>query len=111
MKTNFQRAERKFFQSKSRVCDRIWWHLGLVAILLALNATASAATIKVDVGHDEFVPASIQVQAGDTVVWTWTTDHYSSVTSGLAPNPNGLFDSAIRLKPYTFSYTFTTPGH
>src|SRR4051794_22307191 len=102
MKTNFQPAERKFFQSNPRSCQRRWWRLGLVPILLALNAMASAATFSVDVGHDEFVPASIQVQAGDTVVWTWTTDHSSSVTSGVAPNPNGLFDSQIRLKPYTF---------
>jgi plastocyanin len=75
------------------------------------NATTTAATVNVVVGHDEFVPAQLQVHAGDTVVWTWTTDHISSVTSGLTPNPNGLFDSAVRLMPYTFSYTFTTPGH
>lgn len=111
MKTNFQSGEKKFLQSHTRSCHRRLWRLCLVPILLALNATASAATIHVDVGHDEFVPAFVQVQAGDTVVWTWTTDHYSSVTAGVAPNPDGLFDSGIRLKPYTFSYTFTTPGH
>jgi plastocyanin len=82
-----------------------------IALPASTNVTTAAATVNVDVGHDEFVPAVIKIQAGDTVVWTWTTDHTSSVTSGLAPNPNGLFDSLIRLKPFTFSYTFATPGH
>src|SRR5947209_256035 len=86
--------------------------LFLAAALFALQgAIAAAATVNIDVGHDEFVPYNVQIQAGDTVVWTWTTDHTSSVTAGTPISPSGLFDSGIRLMPFTFSYTFTNPGH
>src|SRR4051794_40293435 len=85
--------------------------LAATCFLLLGPTIAAAATVNVDVGHDEFVPFNVQIQAGDTVVWTWTTNHTSSVTSGLSPKPDGLFDSGIQLRPYTFSYTFTQPGH
>ena len=69
-----------------------------------------AVTVQVEVGHDQFVPYGVTIHPGDTVQWTWTTDHFSSVTSGLDAVPNGLFDSGIRLRPYTFSYTFQSAG-
>lgn len=82
----------------------------LALLLLAASGTARAATIKVAVGHDEFVPSDITIRAGDTVEWTWTTDHISSVTSGNIRKPDGIFDSRIQLAPYTFSFTFQNPG-
>jgi plastocyanin len=82
----------------------------LAVLLLALSGTAPAAVVDVQVGHDVFEPSSVLIQVGDTVTWTWTTDHTSSVTSGKNNTPNGLFDSGIKLAPYTFSYTFNTEG-
>src|SRR4051794_10501034 len=82
----------------------------LALLLLATSGTAIAAIVKVDVGHDEFVPTNTIVHAGDTVEWTWVTDHTSSVTSGNIRKPDGLFDSGIQLRPFSFSFTFQNPG-
>ena len=48
---------------------------------------------------------------GRTVEWTWKSNTHS-VTSGdpTTGTPDGLFDSEIQNKPFTFSYTFTSPG-
>ena len=86
------------------------WVCWLAVLLLSARGIAMAATIHVDVGHDEFVPRTVTIQPGDTVEWTWTTDHTSSVTSGIYGVPNGLFDAGIHLMPYTFSFTFPNPG-
>lgn len=86
------------------------WVCWLAVLLLSARGIAMAATVPVDVGHDEFVPRTVTIQPGDTVEWTWTTDHISSVTSGINDVPNGLFDAGIHLMPYTFSYTFPNPG-
>jgi plastocyanin len=111
MKTNAQTGEnqstpyRDTRYSSGKLC--LSW---LAAMLLATNVTTMAATIHVDVGHDEFVPSTVTIQPGDTVEWTWTTDHTSSVTSGEIRAPNGLFDSGVHLRPYSFSYTFQSSG-
>ena len=51
---------------------------------------------------------SVNIQAGDTVKWTWK-DSGHSVTSGSPYWPfghGGLFDSGIHSKGFTFSFTF-----
>lgn len=86
--------------------------LMLLALLVTslLAGTAPAATMNVACGHMEFVPAGVQIHVGDTVVWTWTTGHITSVTSGKDGRPDGLFDSGVKTTG-TFSYTFTQAGH
>jgi plastocyanin len=93
-----------------KIKHRTLWVCWLAVFLLSARGIAMAATVHVDVGHDEFVPYSVTIQPGDTVEWTWTTSHTSSVTSGANNVANGLFDAGIQLKPYTFSYTFQIPG-
>ncbi len=57
----------------------------LAALLGLLNLTgAGAATVTVNVGANGslmFLPASINVNAGDTVQWVWKGSNHS-VTSG-----------------------------
>jgi plastocyanin len=86
------------------------WVCWMAVLLLSARGIAMAATIHVDVADMEFIPRHITIQPGDTVEWTWTTDHISSVTSGIYGVPNGLFDAGIHVAPYTFSYTFQSPG-
>lgn len=94
---------------ENRLCRDKGIYIALVGILCALSSLG-AATVQVQCGHDEFVPDTVTIQAGDTVQWTWTTEHTTSVTSGQSPKPDGLFDSGIQIKPFSFSYTFNTPG-
>src|SRR2546428_10858792 len=82
-----------------------------IAPLLAFCPTvASGAMVTVTVGDNClcFVPPSVTIQAGDTVLWTWSSTGHSS-TSGTG-SPNGLWDSGIRNQGATFSHTFNTAG-
>lgn len=88
----------------------------LATFLLALSgiATASAATVHVDVGGNGgpfFFPEDVTIRPGDTVEWTWRSVSFShSVTSGLNGVGDGLFDSGVRPVPFTFSFTFPNIG-
>ena len=76
------------------------------------NEGLQATTFSVDVapgGEPVFSPASVSIQVGDTVEWTWKGDDHS-VTSGTPGFPSGLFDSGINDSGHTFSYTFSDPG-
>lgn len=79
-----------------------------------LASGATAATTGVEVRDYEYVPASIQLVAGDTVRWTWRSEDRHSVT---AP---GVFDSHPDCTPLTpeacgangasFAWTSSEPG-
>jgi plastocyanin len=56
-----------------------------------------------------FSPASLTVDAGTTVTWTWGSPGHS-VTSGTGCVPDGTFDSSIQGAGYVFTHAFTTPG-
>jgi len=84
----------------------------VVALLLLFAAgRATAATHMVDVapGGLFFLPDSLTIQAGDTVVWTWKGSSHS-VTSGYPGQPSGVFDSGIHGSGFTFSFTFQNAG-
>jgi plastocyanin/outer membrane protein assembly factor BamB len=84
-----------------------------IAPLLAFCPTvASGATVTVTVapgGLLQFSPASVAIQEGDTVQWTWSDDGHSS-TSGSPGLPSGLWDSGILNQGATFSHIFNTAG-
>jgi plastocyanin len=88
----------------------------LVAVALAAitASSASAAAISVTVGPGgsiSYSPANATINAGDTVQWVWSTafpEH--STTSGIAPTPDGIWDSGIFGAPHSFSHTFTSAG-
>lgn len=86
--------------------------VSLVIFCFALSRTAIAATVNVDVGPGGsivFEPFSVSIQPGDTVMWSWKSNHHT-VTAGTPGAPTGLFDSGIRNLGSTFSFTFTNPG-
>ena len=90
-------------------------HLSVLAtwslLLLGSLANLSAATVQVQVGGNslKFNPASVDIQIGDTVQWTWSTGQHST-TSGTPGAPDGIWDSGIHSTPFTFSHTFSTAG-
>jgi plastocyanin len=83
-----------------------------IASLFAYTNAASAATINVTVGPGGalvFSPASVTINVGDTVKWTWGSDFHST-TSGVPGMPNGIWDSGLLNTGATFSHTFNSAG-
>jgi hypothetical protein len=56
-----------------------------------------------------FTPQNVTINVGDTVEWVWVGSGHST-TSGTPGNPDGIWDSGVHNAPFTFSFTFTTPG-
>ncbi|HEX3127326.1 MAG TPA: fibronectin type III domain-containing protein [Thermoanaerobaculia bacterium] len=80
----------------------------VLALLLLVVAvpTANAATVQVTVHNFEFDPATVNIQAGDTVVWTNTAGIHS-VTS----DDGTSFSVEAKAAPWTFSHTFPAAGN
>lgn len=82
----------------------------------ACRGTLWAETHEVQVGIDlpGYFPDDLTIKAGDTVNWVWVGGAGEamghSVTSGNAGTANGLFDSGIQHKGFTFSHTFQDTG-
>jgi len=75
------------------------------AFAFSLAAPAVAASHAVSIIDFGYTPASITVQAGDTVVWTNTGQAVHTVSAD-----NGSFDSGTLLSGRTFAMTFSTAG-
>ena len=76
----------------------------LIALVL-LSTAALAADVPVKIDNFVFTPASVEVPAGTTVVWTNADDIPHLVVA-----TNGKFKSQALDTDDRFSYTFTTPG-
>lgn len=86
--------------------------VALATLVLALSVLpAVAANHFVTIQGTTFVPSSITIKKGDTVIWTNPDILSHTVTSGNPCSPDGLFNSGI-LDPETgiFSFTFTSVG-
>ena len=83
--------------------------VGLFFLFAAGRATAATVMVDVAPGGVVFLPDSVTIQVGDTVMWTWKGNGHS-VTSGYPGQPSGMFDSGIRSAGFTFSFTFQNQG-
>ena len=79
------------------------------AVFSLAGARGETFQVQVGAGGLKFTPASITINKGDTVQWTWAASGHSS-TSGTPGNPDGMWDSGILNLGATFSFTFTTAG-
>jgi plastocyanin len=80
--------------------------VGLTAATAADSAAKALATVNIALGDNNFTPAQVTVNVGDTVIWTNTGRNPHDVTAD-----NGAFFSDRRMmNGQTFSYTATTPG-
>src|SRR4029077_11459979 len=92
------------------------WRFALVVAtavsLVGYAKPASATTFNVTVGPNGnlvFDPASVKIQTGDQVKWTWDSGGHST-TSGSPGMPNGIWDSGIHNGGATFTRTFNSAG-
>ncbi len=83
----------------------------LFVVVLIASLPVSAANHFVSIEGATFVPASINVNTGDTVFWTNTDLLTHTVTSGNPCSPNGLFNSqGMAPEGGQFSFTFNNVG-
>lgn len=90
--------------------DRRFLPLVFVLATLAMSVVASASfaqatQAQVSAVDNEFLPRTITINAGDTVVWTNNGQLPHTVTAD-----DGSFDSGLFFSGQTFSLTFDTPG-
>ena len=92
------------------------WRYVLVAAtavsLIGYPKPATATTFNVTVGPGGnlvFDPASVTINLGDQVKWTWDSGGHST-TSGSPGMPNGIWDSGIHNGGATFTRTFNSTG-
>lgn len=78
-------------------------------VTFAATATAPAAGDTVQVVNSQFIPKTVTVPTGTTVLWYWPASSRRHdivpVAPATVPNSPAIVDG-----PYQYSYTFTTPG-
>jgi plastocyanin len=73
------------------------------------EATEAPTTADVSVVNNSFNPGALTISAGMTVIWTWAptaVQHNVAPTGGTEPARSGN----PRDGPFTYQYTFNTPG-
>src|SRR4029077_7728142 len=92
------------------------WRFALVVetavSLIGYPKPATETTFKVTVGPNGnlvFDPASVTIQTGDQVKWTWDSGGHST-KSGSPGMPTGIWDSGIHNAGATFTRTFNSTG-
>lgn len=74
------------------------------------SGSGSGTTANIEMKNIQYVPSTLTVKAGTTVVWTNKDSVPHTVDSGTRDNPTSLFKSGNIEQGQTFSYTFNTPG-
>jgi plastocyanin len=87
----------------------------LTLLLLLSGNTAEAATVQVQIalaGDSHFTPKFLTIHPGDTVQWVWADNKDHSVVSGNGNTgkADGVFNSGVHNKPFSYSFTFPNVG-
>jgi len=83
-------------------------YVAFAALVLAIPATSSAkanATVTVKITPGAFAPASVTINAGDTVTWTNNTNGTHQVASD-----DGVFVSPVLKAGQSYAFTFKAAG-
>jgi plastocyanin len=78
-------------------------------VTFSATVTAPAASDTVLVVNNQFNPQTVTVASGTTVLWLWPANsrrhNILPVSPATVPNSPTVVDG-----PYSYSFTFTTPG-
>src|SRR5215471_3196483 len=86
--------------------------LATAVSVIGFPKPATATTFNVTVGPGGmlvFDPASVTINPGDQVKWTWDSGGHST-TSGSPGSPNGMWNSGVHNAGATFTQTFNSTG-
>lgn len=88
-----------------------------------MGAGSSETAAQVQISAFQYRPDPVEIQVGDTVVWTNDDNIDHTVTSGTQreqgvpgveeggdARPDGVFDGTLATKGDTFEFTFEEPG-
>ncbi len=88
-----------------RTITRVPLSAAALFVLTFLPLAASAATVQVSVLDNSYSPQNVNIDPGDTVVWT----NYGSLSHTVMAD-SGIFTSSTLNPGVNFAYTFNTPG-
>ncbi len=105
-------GNRQANMNRMRFFGPQWWLAflpGLLVIESNISPSALAATASVTVGDYFFSPANVTINVNDTVQWNWSMAEVAPHSTTCTSSP-GLWDSGVRMEPFSFSHTFTSGG-
>ena len=81
----------------------------ILFVCLFLSVKSFAVTHTIAVSNNQFTPASLNVNVGDTIMWTWTSGFHTT-TSQQIPLGAATWNSQMTSTVTTFSYPVTVEG-
>jgi plastocyanin len=86
-------------------------------VIGAQSIFGASTTVLVGSGGLKFVPATVDINAGDSVIWSWAGSNHSTTsgTNGVPGDdngvlPNGMWDSKVNNTGFLFTNTFPVGG-
>jgi plastocyanin len=82
-------------------------------LLLAFAAPCGAVERQVKMFEGVFLPASLSIEVGDSVTWTWVEGDHRLVSGASSQDPQAglIFDVPIDAGHTSFTYLFDLPGN
>ena len=90
-------------------------------MIVSQTLMVSGATTNVFVGAGgtlTFSPKIVNLNTGDTIIWTWQGSFHSTTSGTLSgtppsatPHPDGIWDSGVNNMPHSFTNSFATSGN
>lgn len=84
----------------------------ITSLLMIFALSWMQAQHTVTVADFSFTPTALTINAGETVTWNNTQGHHNvnGSQASYPNNPEDFFSGMPAMAPWSFSYTFTTPG-
>ena len=81
----------------------------ILSLCLFVSIYSFATVHNITVSNFQFSPASLNVNVGDTINWTWVSGNHTT-TSNQVPSGAATWDSPITSSVSSFSYKITVAG-
>lgn len=82
----------------------------ILLLLVILTVTCLATTYQVDMVNFAFIPDTLSIYEGDSVLWINQSNLFHTTTSGDTGVPNGIWDSGLIAPGDSFLFHFVNAG-